>query len=418
MTVQDDDHRFVGNGLAVDSFFITVNNVSPVATGVNRTFVVGDTAFSKLVATYTDVGAADSHRATINWGDGSPVQGPFFVSGGQVKGTHTYTKARLGATGYPKQRTIKITVTDDDGGFHRVEAIATIVDRKIPTVDVGFDKTTNEGINVGFSGATFRPVPVLGGTVTDTSLNYKVTWDFGDGTVVGPVPVGSFAASVTLVSLSQQINTYDDDGQYVVALTIEAFKASGALLTAKDDTLIVTVNNTRPSVNAGGNRTINEGGGVSLPPASFTDPGRLDTHTATVNWGDGTTEPGLVSQGLGSGSVFGSHVYADNGFYAVTVTVTDKDGGAGTSTFFVTVNNAKPSVNAGGNRTINEGGSVSLPPAGFADPGSLDTHTATINWGDGTFVVGRGQPANAQGLRLPYLYRQRRVHRDRDRHRR
>ena len=67
--------------------------------------------------------------------------------------------------------------------------------------------------------------------------------------------------------------------------------------------------------------------------ASFTDPGMLDTHTASWDWGDGTTTAGVVAEANGSGSASGSHAYATPGLYTVVLTVTDKDGGAGLAVF-------------------------------------------------------------------------------------
>jgi PKD repeat protein len=67
--------------------------------------------------------------------------------------------------------------------------------------------------------------------------------------------------------------------------------------------------------------------------ANFTDPGILDTHTAVWNWGDGASSPGVVTEINGSGSVAGSHTYIAAGIYTVTLTVTDKDGGLGRSTY-------------------------------------------------------------------------------------
>ncbi|MFK8115601.1 MAG: PKD domain-containing protein, partial [Rubripirellula sp.] len=116
------------------------------------------------------------------------------------------------------------------------------------------------------------------------------------------------------------------------------------------------------------------------------------THTATINWGDGTTESGTV----GSGTVTGSHVYTDDGVYTVTVTVTDDDNGSHSDTFTVTVANAVPVVEAGADQSADEGSSISLDPCTLTDAGSADTHTATINWGDGTTesgVVGSGTVA-------------------------
>jgi Ca2+-binding RTX toxin-like protein len=53
----------------------------------------------------------------------------------------------------------------------------------------------------------------------------------------------------------------------------------------------------------------------------------LDTHSVSINWGDGNTTVGAVVQGSGSGSVSGSHIYATGGIFTITVTLTDDDGG-------------------------------------------------------------------------------------------
>ena len=56
----------------------------------------------------------------------------------------------------------------------------------------------------------------------------------------------------------------------------------------------------------------------------FSDLNLDDTHTATVDWGDGTpAEPATVDQQRGGGLVTATHEYAFGGIYTVTVTVTD-----------------------------------------------------------------------------------------------
>ncbi|MDB4912482.1 MAG: hypothetical protein JWM95_126, partial [Gemmatimonadetes bacterium] len=68
---------------------------------------------------------------------------------------------------------------------------------------------------------------------------------------------------------------------------------------------------------------------------SFSDVGTADTHSVTFNWGDGQTS--TVDAGLTS-SATATHTYAVTGFYAVSATVTDDDGGSvstGTQTLVV-----------------------------------------------------------------------------------
>ena len=77
---------------------------------------------------------------------------------------------------------------------------------------------------------------------------------------------------------------------------------------------------------------------------------------------------------MGSGETF-NFTPQDNGAYAVTLTVTDKDGGVGSIQRVVQVANVAPQgVSAGQNMTVNEGAPVSLS-ATLADPGANDTHS-------------------------------------------
>ena len=114
---------------------------------------------------------------------------------------------------------------------------------------------------------------------------------------------------------------------------------------------------------------------------SFTDPG-ADTWTGTVDYGDGS---GVQPLALNPDKSFAlSHSYADDGTYTVTVTVTDDDGGVGSDTLVVTVNNVPPSVDAGPDDTIDEGDTFT-GAGSFTDPGA-DTWTGTVDYGDGSGV--------------------------------
>ena len=74
---------------------------------------------------------------------------------------------------------------------------------------------------------------------------------------------------------------------------------------------------------------------------SFTDPGWQDIHTAEWNYGDGTIEPGNLTEEndepLSTGEITGEHSYSNPGTYIVTLTVTDDDWGSGTDTMVIEV---------------------------------------------------------------------------------
>src|SRR5260370_27076431 len=133
---------------------------------------------------------------------------------------------------------------------------------------------------------------------------------------------------------------------------------------------------------------INENDSTTIS-GSFSDPGILDTHTVVINWGDGSsnTTLSLAADELSFSGV--SHQSLANpaggSSFTISVTVSDKDNGSGTGSTSVTVNNVAPSnvqlsLSAA---NINENDSTTLNGS-FADPGTLDTHTVVINWGDGS----------------------------------
>lgn len=129
----------------------------------------------------------------------------------------------------------------------------------------------------------------------------------------------------------------------------------------------ITILNMAPTVEIVSNLEPNEGDVVSFE-GLFTDPGTLDTHTIGWDFGDGTTETGTLTP---------THVYADNGIYTVTLTVTDDDGGVGEDTLSLTVENVAPTVYAGEDQVTDETVSVSFLGTA-SDPGSADI--LTFEW--------------------------------------
>src|SRR5439155_1324786 len=120
----------------------------------------------------------------------------------------------------------------------------------------------------------------------------------------------------------------------------------------------------------------------------FSDPGSLDSHTVVIDWGDGSTDTTL-SLPAGVLTFSAGHQYLDNrpgdAPYAMSATVTDKDGGSGDGSTSVTVLNVAPdnvSLSASP-ATISE--NPSRTPSGmFSDPGTQDSHAVLIDWGDGS----------------------------------
>ena len=157
-----------------------------------------------------------------------------------------------------------------------------------------------------------------------------------------------------------------------------------------------------------------EGQTFSGAVATFTDPDPKSTATeyiATIDWGDSSTSAGTISGPTGGPfTVSGTHMYAEEGGYAVTVTITDVDNLANNDTA-----NSRAAV---GDAPIVARCPTPLPTPSTAPPvslqafagttaifndssatGTLSDFSATINWGDASSSP--GTVAGGPGL-APY----------------
>ena len=174
--------------------------------------------------------------------------------------------------------------------------------------------TVNEGSTASINGE-FRPfnagddVKELSASVGTIVLNADGTWTWSFTPVKGP-----------------------DDSQHV-ALVAEF--NDGVKV---DATVEINVLNVAPTV-----EKIEVGEAIASQMvelhALFSDPGVKDTHTAEINWGDGTIQHPSTAKhptDADKGLVDADHVYGCGGNYTVTVTVTDDAGEFGRKTTVVT----------------------------------------------------------------------------------
>jgi PKD repeat protein len=344
---------------------VTVNNVAPSVTAGDDTELDEGQTLTRS-GSFTDPGTLDTWTATVDYGDGSGVHA-LPLSGMTFTLSHLYSTVGLW--------TVTVTVTDDDAGVgaatFKVNVLnvpptvaadnaSVTVDESQTALNTGTYSDPGSNENVTFTASV--------GSITKTGTN-SGTWSWSFGTTDGPAQ-------------SQTITITANDGKGGVSTT----------------TFSLVVNNVPPTVVPAANQTAFEGTAQGFALGSFTDPGADSPWSVSVNWGDGgsTTFTTSAAGSLGTQS----HTYADNGYYTVTVTVTDKDGTSDSETFKINVANVPPTVSAGGNATINEG-STFTRNGSFTDPGA-DTWTATVDYGDGSGV----QPLTLTGktFYLSHLY--------------
>ncbi len=163
----------------------------------------------------------------------------------------------------------------------------------------------------------FQPPTSVTGTYGTFSLNAAGNWSYIRTANLQSLAVGeSVADSFIVVSL-------DGTASETVTITI----------TGENDAPVMTgvASNHVDVCDASANKVVTISG-------SFSDIDTSDTHTATVNWGDGTNS--TVAMNQLANTLAGSHNYQNGGIYTVTVTINDGNGGTATSTTTAVVQGA------------------------------------------------------------------------------
>jgi hypothetical protein len=337
---------FDGRLRDMDITTVTVNNVAPTATAVGD--VINENGIATVSGTISDPGTLDTFTVHIKWSDGPNEEFDYPAGSTTFSETHQYLDDDPTGT-VSDVYAITIWVEDDDSGDANAFTSVT-VNNVAPSITAVGDTIDEDGVAT-VSGAIVDP-----GTL-DT---FTVVIDWGEGApVTYTYPAGATSYSETHQYLDDNpTGTLSDIYPISVTVTDDDTESD-------TETTTVTVNNVDPVTSIDALAQPNPQ--FILPiihtldfTGSFTDVGTLDTHSAVWDWGDLTTDVGVLTQGAGSGTVTGSHVYMAPGFYTVTLTVTDDDGGSHSDTFLVEV------VDAHGALTIMNDYIQSLDDSAFA----------------------------------------------------
>ena len=225
-----------------------------------------------------------------------------------------------------------------------------------------------DGPTTGTEGAPITLTAVVNNSDINGTFEYAWTiYRGGEAYATGSNPTITF--------------TPDDNGIYGVLLAVlDSDEVLGFAQTEID------VQNVAPTAGINGPTTGTEGAAITLT-SDVTDPGLLDTFSYlwTV-----TKDGNPYATGTEAGLTFTPD---DNGAYAASLMVTDKDGGEGSASAEVDVLNVAPTVTAIAGPSVGVRSQAMSFVASYTDPGTLDTHTVAwqvVDAGGAVVAAGTG----------------------------
>ncbi|MCK4730061.1 MAG: PKD domain-containing protein [Candidatus Aenigmarchaeota archaeon] len=234
------------------------------------------------------------------------------IENGEVV-THFYSS--------PANYSVILTVVDDNGIRDSVQKTVKIKKNLQPIADANGPYENYEGSSITFNGS---------GSYDSDGDVLQYRWDFNNDGIWD-----------TGWSINPIVNyTWDDDYSGIVKLEINDGEFTAT------DIANITVKNVPPIIETILNQTVECCLDVISLNASFNDLGLLDTHTAKIDWGDGTIDEGTIEEGNGMDNIKGNHKYCIANNYTVAIFIIDDDGGIGIGNSTVTViDTCPPEVN-------------------------------------------------------------------------
>lgn len=352
-------------------------NIAPPGLVFNSSTVAATEGFnfSGTVTSFIDQDhnfASGVYSATIDWGDGTTTSGTVVGTGSpfDVNGAHTY--ATQGSD------LITVTVQDNFDGATGVAHVTATVSSSLS----GTAKTIAATESSAYSGTV--------ATFTDANTSrpisdYGATINWGDGTVSPGTITANGNGGYNVTGL----HTYGDDGTQSVAVAITDPGSTITVASTADVADIDTLTATASPVSA------SEGLPFNGNVATFTDTlasAAANDFAATIDWGDGVTTPGTITETAGVFTIAGAHTYADEGSFNINSTLRDV-GGTATATAHSAAAIADSDVLAVAPVTF-------APAAGTTFTGTVATFSdsyaaaaagdfnASIQWGDGMTTTG------------------------------
>ena len=333
----NEDGTFLNPG----TLSLTVADVAPtIALSGAARVDEGDT-YTLTLGAVTDPGDDTVSDYIVDWGDGMTDT---FTTAGDV--THVYADG-------DDTPTIVVDLINEDGTFLDAGTLSLTVDDVDPTIALSGAESVLEGDTY---------TPTLGAVTdpgTDIVSDYVVNW--GDGMT------NTFDAA-------GEVDHVYADGDAAPTITVDHVNEDGTFLDA--GRLSLTVDDVAPTIALLGAAVVDEGATYTLTLGAVTDPGEDIVNEYIIDWGDG------------SSNTFGAagdvtHVYAeDRSAVTITVDLKNEDGtflGAGEHS--IAVSNVAPTVTLNQVTEVFENGVATLTGT-ISDPGTLDSLTLDIVWGD------------------------------------
>jgi hypothetical protein len=325
---------------------ITVVNRAPVMGQIDAPETVAEGTAVQATADFTSSGLTET--CSVDFGDGTVAAGT--ISGGRcaapshvfVPGSYAVTFTIAAANGTSASGSKTVTVTDQ----------APVITPANVVVEQGFAGPIQIGTWTDFGTGTWtvRVIPSVG-QVQEVLATQPGPITIAYATSAGPVTYDIFVI--------------DPYGQTAHAT------ASASFVNVPPTILTHSVSGT-PAV----------GADVAVG-VTFSDPGfGAESYTCTVDYGDGGgPQAGTISGDVCTGPV---HTYVSEGTYTVVAAVTDSNGGVGSHSLPITINNLAPQVGPVSAPATATVGTAVTASATYVPTGLDPADTCTVDYGDGS----------------------------------